>query len=91
MRDTFKKTLAAAIFAMFVTLPLGAHAADNSNATMPSAPATVKEALRMITSTPKGMDGELLGRAASPINTHETSIAGCQWVCTGAGCEYICW
>lgn len=91
MQNRFKKTLNATLFAMLVALPFGIQAADSATATA-SAPTIVKEALRTITSTPKGIDGELIRAAsASPINTHETTVAACRLFCAGGDCWWVCW
>jgi hypothetical protein len=90
MRDTFKKTLTAVVFAMFVALPFGAHAADvNNNATI-TAKGSVKEILADIRSDPKGIDGEVIKSAkVLPFGNKDTTVASC-WYCDSWGCTWIC-
>jgi len=92
MRDTFKKTLTAAIFAMFVALPLGAQAADANmhNATTTAAKGSVKEILADIRSDPRGIDGEIIKAAkVLPFGINDTTTAYC-WHCGAGGCIWIC-
>ncbi len=92
MHNTFKKTLTAAIFAMFVALPLSAQAVDNGDTTTANMPVSVQETLNTITSIPKGIDGELIRTtAASPVNTHHTTVAQCIFICIGGDCDWVCW
>ena len=90
MRDTFKKTLTAAVFAMIVVLPSGAQAADtNSNATV-TAKGSVKEILAEIRSDPRGIDGEVIKNAkVLPFGTSDNTVANC-WVCVLEQCYWIC-
>jgi len=92
MRDTFKKILTAATFAMFIALPLGTQAADNNinNATMTAAKGSVKEILAEIRSDPRGVNGEVIKSAeVLPFGTYDNTVASC-WVCGGWGCIWVC-
>jgi len=92
MYDSFKKTLTAAAFAMFVALPFGAHAVDSNvhNATTTAAKGGVKEILADIRSDPRGIDGEVIKSAKIvPFGTSDTTTAYC-WVCGSGGCLWIC-
>jgi len=90
MRDTFKKTLTAAVFAMFVALPFGAHAADTSSYTTIAAKGSVKEILADIRSDPKGIDGEVIKRSkALPFSNQDNDVAGCV-ICVNGDCWHAC-
>jgi len=91
MRDTFKKTLTAAVFAMFVALPFGAHATDvNNNATI-TAKGSVKEILADIRSDPRGIDGEVIKSAkVLPFGNKDTTVSSCWWCPLPGQCYYIC-
>ncbi len=92
MRHTFKKTLTAAIFAMFVALPLAAQAANSNidNNLTTATTGSVKEILADIRSDPKGIDGEIIKTSGLlPFGNPDTVVASC-WVCGGTGCLWIC-
>ncbi len=90
MRDTFKKTLTAAAFAMLVALPLGAHAADTNNNITTAAKGSVKEILNEIRSVPRGFDGEIIKTTKIlPFGTQDTNVAGCVFCILGV-CYHTC-
>jgi len=92
MRDTFKKTLTAAIFAMFVALPLTAQATDTTidNNLTTAAKGSVKEILADIRSDPKGIDGEIIKTSrVLPFGNRDTVVASC-WYCGSTGCLWVC-
>ncbi len=93
MRDSFKKTLTAAIFAMFVALPLGALAAEQPGVAPAHMPASVQESLSSIVSTPLTSDGGLIVDRINqtPFTTHETTSASCVVLCFAGECTYFCW
>ncbi len=90
MRDTFKKTLTAAAFAIFVTLPLGAQAADANINSTTAAKGSVKEILADIRSDPRGADGEVIKTTkVLPFGTQDTNVAGCV-ICIAGMCFHTC-
>ncbi len=92
MRNTFKKNLTAAIFAMFIALPLSVQATDANvdYSTSTAAKGSVKEILADIRSDPRGVDGEIIKSAkVLPFGNHDTVVASC-WYCGGTGCIWIC-
>ncbi len=93
MRNSLKKTLTAAIFAMFVALPLGAQATEQAGVAPAHMPASVQESLSSIVSTPLTSDGGLIidKLNKTPFTTHETTNAWCVWVCMAGACYQFCW
>ncbi len=91
MRNTIKKTLTAAAFAMFVALPLGAYATDTNSYVTATAKGSVKEILADIRSDPRGTDGEVIKSAkVLPFGNKDTTIASC-WYCFLPGqCIWVC-
>ncbi len=90
MKNTFKKTLTAAAFAMLVALPFGAQAADTNNNITTAAKGSVKEILNDIRSMPKGFDGELIKTTiVLPFGNQDTNVAGCV-VCYAGMCFHTC-
>jgi len=90
MRDTFKKSLTAAIFTMLVALPFGAHAADTNSNTTIAAKGSVKEILADIRSDPMGIDGEVVKSAkVLPFGNQDTTTPYC-WFCIMGQCWWIC-
>jgi len=92
MRDTFKKILTAATFAMLIVLPLGAQAIDENikAATNTAAKGSVKEILSEIRSVPRSIDGQVTkSTKAIPFVNQDNDAAGCL-VCINGICVPTC-
>lgn len=90
MQNSFKSTLTATAFALLVTLPFSAHAADDQGNNTTAAKGSVKEILTDIRSNPRGADGEIIKSSKLlPFGNQDNNLADCI-VCSGGYCVNVC-
>ncbi|MCF6323596.1 MAG: hypothetical protein L3J89_04605 [Gammaproteobacteria bacterium] len=93
MQNSLKKTITATIFALFVILPFGAQAAEQSGTAPAQMPTSVQQSLNSIVSAPLTANGGLIIDKLNhtPFASHETTNAWCSWICGAGVCWFMCW